>query len=136
MVNVKNPFVDAVETVLQQAGYTRVASPVTLLAQWEQFVTWCEDGYQWDVSEYNNELQVREKLETILSAGRLRTYPEIDVLKTEVSKIDERFRTLLNRDAVLESRANWWEKGILKRAGRAYASYFRDAYDIGVEVAE
>ena len=95
---------------------------------------WCKEGYQWDMSEYTNELGVRERLERLLTADQLQPYPELHEIKTRVHEIDARFRALLIPNIQLENREHWWERGVLTRAGEPYAAYFRDAYIIDVEV--
>lgn len=129
-----NPFLAAVETVLGGPVSSPRNSPAQLLAQWEQFVGWCRDGYRWDVSEYSNELRVRERLELLLTAERLQTFQELQELKAGVSEIDTHFKSLLKPDVQLPNRAHWWEQGVLKRAGEEYAEYFREAHGIQVGV--
>ena len=129
-----NPFLAAVEAVLGGSVSSPRNSPAQLLAQWEQLVDWCEEGYHWDVSEYLNELSVREKLELLLTAERLQTFQELQELKARVGAIDGRFKSLLKPDVQLPNREHWWEQGVLKRAGEQYAEYFRQAYGIHVEV--
>jgi hypothetical protein len=129
-----NPFLAAVETVLGGSVSTRQHSPAQLLAQWDQFVQWCEERYSWDVSEYLNELSVREKLERVLTAEQLQPFPELRELRARVTDIDNRFKATLNPNVQLPNREQWWERGVLKRAGQQYAEYFQEAYGIEVEV--
>src|SRR5438045_4866711 len=104
-----NPFLAAVETVLGGPVSSPRNSPAQLLTQWEQFVDWCKDGYRWDVSEYSNELAVREKLELLLAAEPLQRFQELQELKARVSAIDARFKSLLKPDVQLPNREHWWE---------------------------
>ena len=130
-----NPFLATVEKVLGGSVSSPRNSPAQLLAQWQQFVNWCDEGYRWDVSEYWNELSVREKLEQLLTADRLQPFQELGELKTRVGETDIRFKSLLMPDVKLPNREQWWEQGVLKRAGEQYAEYFREAHGIEVEVA-
>ena len=133
-MNNPNPFLAEVEAVLGGPNSLRGHSPAQMIEQWEQLMDWCKDGYQWDVSEYLNELSVRDKLEHLLTAKRLQPYPELQELKSRVAEIDARFKPLLRSDVQLENHEHWWERGVLKRAGEQYATYFRDAHGIQVEV--
>jgi len=45
----------------RQQGW-RTEDPERLLAQWDEFVRGCEDGDEYDISEYNDEISVREEL--------------------------------------------------------------------------
>jgi hypothetical protein len=129
-----NPFLAAVETVLGGPVSSQHNSPAQLLAQWQQFVDWCKDGYRWDVSEYSNELRVRKRLELLLTAERLQTFQEIHDVHARVREIDNQFKSLLKPDVRLLNREHWWEQGVLKRAGEQYVEYFRKAHGIQVEV--
>jgi hypothetical protein len=109
-------------------------TPADLVTQWQEFVNWCAEGYQWDISEYNNEISVRNELEKMLSASKLQSYNELQQLKFVVSEIDNRFKDLLKEDISLKNKTNWWEQGILKKAGEPYATYFHQAYGISIEI--
>ncbi len=109
-------------------------SPASLVTQWREFVKWCEDGYQWDISEYNNEISVRDKLEQLLMSQKLQSFNELQQLKITVEEIDQDFKKLLKDDVKLINQNTWWKQGILKKAGGPYATYFQNAYDIEVEI--
>src|SRR5258708_5123572 len=94
-VSVPTSFPSAVQAVLGASASTRCYSPAQLLTQWEQLVDWCKQGYRWDVSEYGNELSVREKLERLLTSEQLQPYRELQELRTRVSEIDAQFKALL-----------------------------------------
>lgn len=129
-------FLEEVDKILGETSW-RKKSPASLVRQWDGFVSSCEEGYSWDVSEYNDEIGVRTTLERILTAKTLVSYSElIGALAEEVQKIDDRFRCLLQTDVELPDREHWWERGVLKRAGPPYADFHRAAYGIAVELAE
>lgn len=129
-----NQFLAAVEKVLAAAPCNYNNSPAHLLDLWEYFVDECREGYRWDVSEYDNEISVRDTLERLLTARDLEPFPELSAIGERVDELDNRFRALLDPIACRTNRAHWWEQGILARAGSAYASYIRDVYGIKVEI--
>jgi len=129
-----NPFLAAVESVLGDSVSPSRNSPAQLLTQWQQFVNWCEEGYRWDVSEYRNELSVRDRLERLLTAERLQPFRELGELKARVDETDTRFKSLLIPGVKMPNHKQWWEQAVLKRAGEQYANYFRQAHGIEVEV--
>ena len=51
-------------------------SPATLLDILAAFVDECENGYSWDISEYNNELRARDELGEVIAAPELQSYEE------------------------------------------------------------
>lgn len=128
MINQKL-FLDSVRDVMGEG-----VSPSHLLTQWDEFVNSCAEGYQWDVSEYNNEITVRNKLDHLLSSTKLQSFDELQQLRNRVKDIDNRFKCLLREDIKLEGEKPWWEKGVLKSAGSDYASFFQKAYNVDIEI--
>lgn len=112
------------------------AWPSDLVRIWEGFVEECEKGYQWDVSEYNNEIRVRDDLDLLLRAPSLQKCSELAELRSVVDPIDGRFRALLQDGVRPYDDETWYRAGVLRYAGQAYAEYFRSVHGIDVEVVE
>jgi hypothetical protein len=110
--------------------------PSELVGRWLQLVEDAEDGYRWDVSEYDNEIRARSCLDALLTSPELSRFPELEILAAEVRPIDDRFRALLLAGVERPGKSTWFERGVLSRAGEAYANFFRSAYGIDVEVDE
>lgn len=127
-------YLAEVERILRAGGCS--GWPSTLISQWQGFIEGCEEGYRWDVSEYDNEMSARRELELLLSSSALQGFAEIRDLADVVAKLDERFRALLQETVERPERSSWFEKGILKRAGSEYADFFRSAYGVEVEIVE
>lgn len=108
----------------------------TLLEEWIAFVDECEECYSWDVSEYDHEIAVRDRLASILEAPELQRYDEHRELRQRVGRVDTRFQSLLIPGIALPAKRSWWRAGVLQRAGSDYAQFFRDAHGIEVEVCE
>lgn len=130
----QSPYLGEVERILRAVGYS--GWPSTLVYQWQHFIEGCEDGYQWDVSEYDNDLSVRRYLELLLSNSSLQGFEELEALAGVVAKLDQRFRALLKENVERPGKVYWFEKGILKRAGSEYADFFNSAYGVDVETTE
>ena len=129
-----HPFLAEVDKLLRTAGYSAPKSPATLLDQWSWFVDECENGYRWDISEYDSELSVRRTLDILLEAKSLSAFAEIAELAGRVKEIDIRSRRLLHPVARRERGETWWEKGILAEAGEAYADYCKSVYGTSIKV--
>src|SRR6516162_8993406 len=110
---------------LRIAAEVASSSPATLLSQWKRFVEECAKGFQWDISEYNNELSVRTRIELILSEPRLQTFDELTELVANVAAVDEQFRELLQPQVARSRRGQWWDRAVLKHAGAPYVEYMR-----------
>ncbi len=107
-----------------------------LITCWLGFVEDCEEGYSWDVSEYNNEIHVRNELEEILTNPELMTFQEHSSFISTVQDIDRRFKRLLHNHYHLSNNKEWWNRGVLSAAGEEYVEYFKNAYgfDINLKV--
>lgn len=106
-------------------------SAALLVAKWEALVSECEDGYSWDVSEYWNELRVRDVLESLLEERSLQTFDGHAELRSVVAAIDERFRAIV-RDDVRIPGNTWWRQAVLRIAGQEYRDYLSAVYGIAV----
>jgi len=108
-----------------------------LLATWTSWVEDCEDGYAFTAYEYDAELSVRDVVEEALNDPTLATYPEHEAFRNRVAEIDQRFRAVLHPTWRIPRAppewASWWRMGILRRAGRQYAEYWRElGFDVEV----
>lgn len=122
---------EAQSEALGQIGI-RMSVP-SMLERWSDFIDECEAGYQWDVSEYNQELGVRSALESLAKDERLKHYAEHSEVLNQLARLDLRFRELLIPNACRPGWEHWWESGILRRAGAAYADFMQQSYSIEVE---
>ena len=105
----------------------------SLLEKWRFFIGECEDGYQWDYSEYVNEVRARYLIEQLLCDETVSNADEFKEQFIELDKLDQRFQELLQPKVVLEKGEGWWDKGVLKRAGGDYCQYMYDAHEITVD---
>src|SRR3989442_1113353 len=88
----------------QEAARTRLGigkSASQLLDEWNALIDACDEGYSWDVSEYNNEMLARDQLATMLDDQELQGFAKHADLAEQVGQADARFRQLLLPDFVL-----------------------------------
>ena len=89
-----------------------------LIRRWRQFVTEVEQGYEFGLEDYRNDLDVRGVIE-LIGAGE------------SVSEADERFRSILTGEAarVWESGSGnpWWDFGYPRNAAGALRRDLRSA---------
>jgi hypothetical protein len=130
----ESAFFIALNTVLAQDHIPE--KPPALLRKWDSFVDSCLSGYAWDISEYNNEIRVRDHIEVLLQAECLQQFPEIQAFRELVNPIDQQFKAVLQPDKTLPKQDSWWRKGVLKYAGEPYARYMQRVYGIEVDIVE
>lgn len=117
--------------ILTEFGFPN-ESLISLVDKWKFFVGECEDGYDWDYSEYRNELKVRTLIEHILNDKRISASNSLHDLIFEVQKNDALFKCLLQKENHIEGE-NWWDRGVLEFAGDEYCLYMKNAHGIYVK---
>lgn len=129
-------FAAAVTLALQNHGY-KPRSPNELLRWWQQFLEQCEDGYPSSIYEYDDEICVRDYIESVLNDVRVASYGEFTEFELKVRGIDERFRKLFQPD-VKRPWPNdvWWRAGILRFACEEYCQDILSRYSIPVDETE
>ncbi|MBM0232338.1 hypothetical protein JNW91_10970 [Micromonospora sp. STR1_7] len=109
--------------------------PTGYVEAWEQFVGFCEEGYDDVLDEYWFDLSVRHAIEQVLTDEGLRGFPQMGWFRELVGDADERFRAVLSEQrAPVRSDAPWWEAYLPAWAGPVLAAELRDTYGIHVEV--
>lgn len=108
-------------------------SGAQLLDGYAGLIAECIEGYNWDVSEYRNELRVRDRIAHVLEDLVLRAFPEHAVFAARVAELDRAFQTLAHPDCHLPRSGPWWRHLVLAYAGEPYAEYYcsADEFDVG-----
>lgn len=107
-----------------------------MIAAWEAFIAECSDGYSWDISEYRNELRVRNDIEVLVSSERLLRYDEHKEFCRAVYALDNEFTQLGHEKWQFPSGSDWWERLVPKKSGRELARYCRQVYGFAIEEVE
>jgi hypothetical protein len=120
-----------------QKGFTSAYSLIQMEEAWVALVDECEEGYNWCISEFNNDISVRDRIELVLSREDLLRIPAVEHLRAVVGSVDGRFRALLRNDVNNKNGdAPWWRRGVLKYAGEEYAQDVRSLYGIEIETPD
>lgn len=127
-------FGEIVNEILTINGWHPVSQPAILVEDWETFTRECEDGYNWTIYEYDNEIRVREKIELLLTSPELRGYEEFQELFLKVTSIDTRMKALFMPQFSRKNKRYWWEQGVLKYAGKEYAEDINQTYGLEVKI--
>ncbi|MEU7840371.1 hypothetical protein AB0B39_05290 [Micromonospora sp. NPDC049114] len=125
------------EFVERFAEVTGGRRPTGYVQGWEQFVGFCEDGYDDILEEYRFDLSVRHAIENVLTDERLFGFPQMGWVRERIEAADERFRAVLSEQRMPgPDERQWWEAHVLAWAGPTLAADLRDAYGIHVQVRE
>jgi hypothetical protein len=130
-------FSDRFRQVVDRRFGREPLTPGRAISLWEDFVDSCEEGYDYGLVEYGNDLLVRDLLQRALDDEEILRMPERDWFAAEVIRIDERFR----RAAVVEiprgdAGVAWWRTKMPGRAGPEFCQDVLAEYGIRLEVIE
>lgn len=107
-----------------------------LLEKYQGLIDECTEGYQWDYSEYRNELRVRDRIARVLADKSLQQFEEHRAFETAVERLDEAFKALAHKTWQIPTSAPWWHRVVLTRAGEPYAEFCRTNYGFEMEPIE
>jgi hypothetical protein len=125
-------FCEVSSNILTRLGFGN-ETIASLIQKWKFFIEECESGYAWDYSEYRNEIRVRWLLQNLLDSPEVCKFPEFKCFFDELFSLDERFRLLLQSGRAVVEGYNWWDRGVLARAGEEYCHYMEGAHGILVK---
>ena len=104
-----------------------------LLSEWTSFVSQCEQGYQFDISEYDNDVSIRDKIEEVINNEELYSPQDVQRFADAVHMLDEQLRALFIDNVYRPfTSGTWWEASILKFAGQEYSEDMLNLYKIDV----
>ncbi|MEU4618116.1 hypothetical protein [Streptomyces umbrinus] len=133
MIAREGALVDHFQRIARGAGWTVIPLPGEALRSWEETVDECVDGYDLDVSEYLNDLSIRDLLERVADDSSVRLLPEYSWFTAELARIDERFKEVLADGPLIRAKERRWWRRSLPTAGRAdFVSDVKERY--GVEL--
>ncbi|MEV5982131.1 hypothetical protein [Streptomyces sp. NPDC052114] len=97
----------------------------------------CAEGYDFDVSEYLNDLSIRGLLQHVTDDPVVQSLPEYSWFSAELSRIDEGFRALLANGAVIRpDESRWWLRSLPTRGQEEFVDDVRERYGIDIEMIE
>ena len=105
-----------------------------LIEKWRFFIEDCDRCYAWDISEYNNEIRVRDELENFLRSQTFTQFEGRVEFLQELFLLDGRLQDLFLPNSVLRNRDTWWKQGVLARAGEPYRDYMFKVYGFNVQL--
>ena len=127
-------FAEEVDDIQRKEGRRMMLAHDELIEGWREFVELCSYGYPMNIYEYENDLSIRNVIEKVLLSQNLKQYLQYFEFAEKINSIDLEFKTLLNDGFVMEGRVNWWNRSVLKEAGKEYAEDIKSLYDVEVRI--
>ena len=127
-------FLEEAERICRQEYPSKSYSPAKMLGIWEELIDECKEGYNWDVSEYHNELGIRNTIELLIKSETAKLCPEYRDFYSNVVVLDKSFRELLKLGVEVDSGRYWWERGVLVKAGEEIVGYYHKVYGTEIEL--
>lgn len=125
------------QRVARARGWANPPLPGAALRSWEEVVKLCAEGYDFDVSEYLNDVSIRELLQHVIDDPVVQSLPEHSWFSAELSRVDEGFRALLlNGPVVRPNESRWWLRSLPARGQQEFVDDVRDRYGVDIEVIE
>lgn len=122
-----NAYWATLDGVCLQYGWPRGGR--ALLRSWDSWVADCEEGYRFTDVEFDDELRLRDVLESVLADRTLEPFGEHEAFRQRLTQVDVRLRAAFHptwqRPHVAAGQDAWWHRGVLRRAGHDYAEYMR-----------
>ncbi|MFE1943100.1 hypothetical protein [Streptomyces massasporeus] len=128
-------FVDRFQYMAVRAGRRQASTPFGVLELWETFVNDCREGYDGTLYEYRDQLSVRRFLQSVLDDPVIRGTPENEWFAAEVTRIDAKFRALLDAGQSVPGGTAWWDRRIPGLAGDDMAGNVRNHFGIELDIA-
>lgn len=126
-------FNELVRQALRRGGH-KERSGAELVSAWSFLVDQCEDGYGWTLCEFDDEVSVRDYLESVLRDPDIIERPESLELAWQVHQIDNRFLALLQPGVLRPGHSSqWWRTGVLQFAGDDYRHDLGSLFSIHVD---
>ncbi|MFF8716355.1 hypothetical protein ACF07T_33700 [Streptomyces sp. NPDC015184] len=133
----ENIFDARFQEVAQVQGWSRPPLPAAALAMWEGFVTECRIGYEFDLSEYLNDLSVRDLLAAALADVEIGRMGECEWLARETHRIDSLFRGLLANGPVVRVDCNkWWNRSLPGYGAEEFVSDVQERRGVSLRIVD
>jgi hypothetical protein len=90
-----------------------------------------------DVSEYLNDLAVRDLLQRVVDDPAVRCLPEHSWLTAEMARIDEGFKTLLESGPIIrEEEHRWWRRSLPGVGGIDFVTDVKERYGVDLMLVD
>ncbi|AWW43581.1 hypothetical protein DN051_44575 (plasmid) [Streptomyces cadmiisoli] len=107
------------------------------LGMWEDFVEECEIGYASDLSEYLNDLSVRQLLQKVLDDAEAKRTETYLPFAQRVRRIYERFHEVVNEGPEVRPRSEcWWDRRLPATGAAEFVADVWERYAVDLRTAD
>lgn len=126
-----NDFTERFHDIVRGSGWHVPTRPAQVLGAWEDFVTTCMDGYELDLSEYLNDLSIRQFIQLVLDDSVAKRTEMYVLFAERVSHIDDRFRGLVSDGPLVRPGSDlWWDRRIPPYGAAEFVEDARERYSV------
>lgn len=122
------------QSIVKPQGRRTTWPPLLFVEAWLTFVEEVISGYSGDLYEYENELSVRDELETALTDDRLAALEGWAPFAESVREADERLRTVLAQGPLVRSGNSWWRERLPASAGDELVADAARLFNVVIDV--
>ncbi len=79
---------------------------------------------------------VNQFIRNRVTSLELQPYPQLREYASNVELVDQKFKDLLMTEVAIPGTFKWWEKGVLRYAGKELASDLYNRYGIAISVID
>jgi hypothetical protein len=132
-----NDFTERFHSIALDSGWHVPTRPAQALGTWEDFVTTCTDGYEFDLSEYLNDLSIRQFIQLVLDDSEAKRTEMHALFAERVRRIDDRFRELVSDGPLIRPRSDlWWDRRIPPYGATEFVEDARERYSVELRVVD
>jgi hypothetical protein len=134
---VNNDFTERFHDIALDSGWHVPTRPAQALGAWEEFVTECAGGYTYDLSEYLNDLSIRQFFQLVLEDSEAKRTLTYALFAERVGHIDDRFRGLVSGGPLVRPGSDlWWDRRIPPYGAAEFVEDARERYSVELRVVD
>ncbi|MCX4852393.1 hypothetical protein OG426_07760 [Streptomyces canus] len=137
MTLTNNDFTERFRSIVLDSGWHVPTRPAQVLGAWEDFVTTCTDGYEFDMSEYLNDLSIRRFIQLVLDDSEAKRTEMYTLFVERIRRIDDRFRELVSEGPLIRPGSDlWWDRRIPPYGAAEFVEDARERYSVELRVVD
>ncbi|MFF0087202.1 hypothetical protein ACFYR1_47280 [Streptomyces canus] len=137
MTLANNDFTERFHDIARDSGWHVPTRPAQVLGAWEAFVTTCMGGYEFDLSEYLNDLSIRQFIQLVLDDSEAKRTEMYKLFAERIRRIDDRFCKLVSEGPLIRPRSDlWWDQRIPPYGAADFVEDARERYSVELRVVD
>ncbi|MFF2065088.1 hypothetical protein ACFVWZ_25350 [Streptomyces sp. NPDC058200] len=130
-------FAERFQNIARASGWHPPPRLAQALEMWEEFVRECADGYEFDLSEYLNDLSVRQLLQQVLDDAEAKRTETYAPFAQRVRGIDDRFREVVSEGPLIRPGSDhWWDRQVPPHGAAEFVEDVRERHSVDLRVVD